>query len=78
MSSQWKHKFLRRINERGEIESACGACFDVISRHLDEVDVIGDEATHHCQEMDLQETLEYLRMNLAVEENQTKRHSRRG
>ena len=77
-SHQRPHKFLRRVNELGEIESACGACFEVISRQIDEAEVDRDEAKHLCKEMILHETLEYFRMNLVVEVNQSKRRSRRG
>jgi hypothetical protein len=73
MSSKKPPAFLRRINDRGEFESACPACFDVISTQADETGLAADEANHQCSEMILNETLDYLRSHLAVEERSPRR-----
>lgn len=65
--------FLRRINEFGEFESVCPACFDVISTRAREADLEKDEVNHRCDEMILNETLDYFRSHLVVEERSSRR-----
>ncbi len=73
MSSEKPPVFLRRINEYGEYESACPACFDVISTRAREADLEQDEANHRCSEMILNETLDYFRSHLLVEQPSSRR-----
>jgi hypothetical protein len=53
--------FLHRINEDQLFESACPACFEVISKQVCEANLAADEATHLCRELILNEALDHFR-----------------
>jgi hypothetical protein len=65
--SEIRPGFLRRVKECGAIESACPACFEVVSTQQSATDVASDEANHRCGELILKETLDYFRSHLIVE-----------
>jgi hypothetical protein len=53
--------FLHRINEDRLFESACPACFEVISKQDCEANLAADEARHLCRELILNEALNHFR-----------------
>jgi hypothetical protein len=53
--------FLHRINEDLSFESACPACFEVISIQACEANLAADEARHLCRELILNEALDHFR-----------------
>jgi hypothetical protein len=61
MSNENRTAFLHRTNESGVFESACPACFEVVSKQVCEADLAADEGSHLCQELILNEALEYFR-----------------
>jgi hypothetical protein len=61
MSSEKRTAFLHRTNELGIFESACPACFEVISMQAREADLAAEEARHLCKELILKEALDYFR-----------------
>jgi hypothetical protein len=59
--------FQHRRNPHGAFYSACPACFDVVSTRVHEADLGIDEAKHSCNELTLNDTLDYFRAHLVVE-----------
>jgi hypothetical protein len=65
--------FRHRRNPHGAFYSACPACFDVISTRVHETDLVTDEAKHSCNELILNDTLNYFRSHLVVEGRSSRR-----
>lgn len=61
MASDGRTVFVHRVDEFRVFESVCPACFGVISRHMNESQLLADEETHLCKEMILNKTLDYFR-----------------
>jgi hypothetical protein len=61
MSNEKRTAFLHRTNESGVFESACPACFEVVSKQAREADLAADEGSHLCRELILKEALDYFR-----------------
>jgi len=77
MSDEKPAVFLRRITQDKLFESACSACFEVISTQACEASLAADEAKHRCNELILKEALDYFRFQPVPMMRSSRRRSQR-
>jgi hypothetical protein len=53
--------FQRRIDEHGFFESTCPACFEVVARQMSESALEAYEESHQCNELILNDVLDFFR-----------------